>query len=237
MCGEHTFVTRTLSDLRNIHAPPSKSFLSFPVVDRRLNGLHSVKSRMERSRLLELPTELRLEIFEHLLQNQGSLTVGGCYSPSFLQFSVPPAIFGGDVKLTQAQQPAITQVSRQLRNETLALFYRQNRFLLALHYRRARIEVSKFLDIAQQSKEIASNLQKITIKHRFGILDFRGTIDFDFKTFSILGPHLWYNSIPPIYIKQIEDIVDDARQAERSDLLIVDTLRRLVEVLGVTMPE
>ncbi|KXT09340.1 hypothetical protein AC579_4104 [Pseudocercospora musae] len=199
------------------------------VVDHRLNGLQSVKSRMERSRLLELPTELRLDIFEYLLQNQGSLTVGGCYSPSFLQFSVPPAIFGGDLKLTQAQQPAITQVSRQLRNETLALFYRQNRFLLALHYRRARIEVCKFLDIAQQSKEIASNLQKITIKHRFGILDFRGTIDFDFKTFSILGPHLWYNSIPPIYITQIEDIVDDARQAERSDLLIVDTLRRLVE--------
>lgn len=191
---------------------------------------------MESSRLLNLPTELRLQILESVLSSEAYISIGGCYSPSFFQKAVPPAIFDRlNQKSDQVDSAGILLVNRQIRKEAQAIFYRQNHFFLALHYKRARNDCTRFLDAAATNPTIADNLWQVTIKHRFGILDFRGTIDFDLKNFEILGPHLWYNSIPPIYIRQIEEIIADARRKREicTNGLILNTLRQLVDVLGV----
>lgn len=206
---------------------------------------------MESSILLTIPTELRLAIFEHLLHDTSStLAIGGCYSACFSETSVPLAVFvdGGNIitststaQAARPTQPAISLVSRQLRKETLPIFYRVNHFLLALQNRRARTDVVKWLDQIHLNPGIAPNLWQIAIKHRFGILDYRGTIDFDLKDFRILGPHLWFNSIPPIYTKEVEQIIDQACQekalisTENCGDLTVKTLRRLIAVLGVVL--
>lgn len=197
---------------------------------------------MEGLGLLSIPTELRLLILEFLLTSPTSLAVGGSYRPSFVNHSTPPAVFGSDsTEKTQAIQPAISFTSRQLRAEALPIFYACNCFQLALHYRRARAEVVRWLDSAVQNTGVASNLWHITIKHRFGILDYRGNIDLNLKDFHINGPYLWFNSIPPIYIKEVESIVEQSRRRsllcskERSGELIIDTLRQLIEVLGVVL--
>ncbi|GIZ46145.1 hypothetical protein CKM354_000928400 [Cercospora kikuchii] len=197
---------------------------------------------METSHFLNLPTELRLVILEHLLADTNTLAIGGYYAPSFISSSAPPAVFSSDItQKTPALQPAISLTSRQLREESLPIFYRQNRFLLALHYRRARSEVVNWIESVASNTSITKNLWKVTVKHRFGILDYRGTIDFDFQHFSILGPELWFNSIPPLYIKEVKDIIERARQQSFSEELHdsgelrIETLRQLVEVLGVVI--
>lgn len=187
--------------------------------------------RMAPSRLMALPAELRLDIMEYTLPESFALGVGGSYNTSPLA----PKVFGGDA-VKHATQPPLTQVSRQLRRESLALFYRLNTFILALHYRRARAEVDKWIDSISSNQGICMNLRSVTIKHRFGILDFRGTIDFDFQHFRILGPRLWYNAIPPLTRKEVERIIDEAHGAERSPELIVQILRQLVEKLGIEPP-
>lgn len=187
--------------------------------------------RMPPSPLLALPAELRLEIYEYALQEQSAVGVGGSYTLS----SLAPKVFGGDVT-KQAKQPPLLGVSRQLRRETLALFYRLNTFVLAVHYRRARAEIDRWIDLVSTQPDISTNLTSITIKHRFGILDFRGTIDFDLQDLRIIGPKLWFNAIPPLVRKEVESIVDEAHAAERTHDLTADTLRRLVEVLGIEPP-
>lgn len=187
--------------------------------------------RMAPSPFLALPAELRLEIYEYALQEQSAVGVGGSYTLSRLA----PKVFGGDAA-KQATQPPLLGVSRQLRRETLALFYRINTFALAVHCRRARAEVDRWIDLVFSQSDISTNLRTVTIKHRFGILDFRGTIDFDLQNSRIVGPKLWFNAIPPLVRKEVESIVDEAHAVERTHDVIADTLRRLVEVLGIEPP-
>lgn len=187
---------------------------------------------MAPSPFLALPAELRLEIYEYALQEQSVVGVGGSYTLSPLA----PKVFGGDAA-KQATQPSLLRVSRHLRRETLALFYRLNNFVLAVHYRRARAEVDRWIDFVSSQPDISTSLTTLTIKHRFGILDFRGTIDFDLQNVRIIGPTLWFNAIPPLVRKEVESIVDGAHAAERTHDGIADTLRRLVDVLGIEPPQ
>lgn len=185
-----------------------------------------------RSRFLELPAELRIAIYEYALFEPCKLGVGGCSDNAA---SSIPKVFGvGGDAAKSALQPPLTRVSRQIRLETLALFYRQNRIMLAIHYRKARSEVDRFIDMAFAAPAIRDNLWNVTIKHRFGMLDFRGTIDLDFQTFTIL-PELWYNSIPPLLAREVEKIMEAAKQQNAKfpdEFLIVETLRQLVDILG-----
>ncbi|KAK4505570.1 hypothetical protein PRZ48_003533 [Zasmidium cellare] len=186
---------------------------------------------MAPSRLLALPAELRNEIFEYALQEEYPLGAGASYNLSTLA----PKVFGGDAA-KQGTQPPLLQVSRQIRRETLALFYQLNTFIMAVHYRKARAEVDRWIDYISTQSNISMHLKNVTIKHRFGILDFRGTIDLDLEKFMIAGPKLWYNSIPPLIRKEVESIIDEVHEAERTHETIVETLRRLVDVLGVDPP-
>lgn len=147
----------------------------------------------ESSTLLRIPAELRLVILELLINyTSRTLTIGGCYSPCFSELSVPLTAFvdGGNIitstSTTQAIrpiQPAISFVNRQIRAEALPIFYRQNRFLVAAQNRRARTHVVQWLNTIAPNPRIAPNLWNVAVKHRFGILDYRGTIEFDFKNF------------------------------------------------------
>ncbi|CAK3798326.1 Hypothetical predicted protein [Lecanosticta acicola] len=185
-----------------------------------------------RCRLLELPAELRIAIYEYALGEPFQLGVGGFYSKPN---TGTPKVFGGDA-VNAALQPSLTRVSRQLREESLPLFYRQNRVMLAIHYRKARGEVDEFLHVASRNGAVRANLCNVTIKHRFGILDFKGVIDLDLRNFRILTD-LWYSSIPPMIAREVVQIVDKARGEQRKrpdELLVVETLRLLVEALGVS---
>jgi hypothetical protein len=190
-------------------------------------------SSISESKLLALPTELRLQIFEHLLVSGSSLSVCGCYSPSFSDSCIPSAIFGGDESTSSANQPFILLVSRAIRKEALPLFYQNNRFLLEVHYSRASTKASRWLDSALSNSAISRNLWQVSVKHRFGILESRGTIDFDLKEFRVVGPHPWSSSIPPIYVREVHKILGAAREAGQSDDLRVRTVQQLIEVLGV----
>lgn len=106
--------------------------------------------------------------------------------------------------------------------------------MLAIHYRKARSEVDRFIDMAFVTPVIRDNLWNVTIKHRFGMLDFRGTIDLDFQNFTIL-PELWYNSIPPLLAREVEKIMEAAKEQKTGcpdEFLIVETIRQLVDILG-----
>lgn len=195
--------------------------------DMTTNDTQSSAPIMNPSKLLELPAELRVAIYEHALAEHFNLGIGGSYKTS----RTAPLVFGGDA-VKRATQPPLTQVSRQIREETLPLFYQLNRFVLAVHYRLARSEVERWLDGIASQPTIITNIWEITIKHRFGILDFKGTIDFDLKAFRILGPELWFNCIPPLIAREACSVIESARKAEPSDRHTIDTLRRLVEILG-----
>ena len=202
---------------------------------------------MDSSPLLSIPTELRLLILEYALHNSSTLAIGGCYTPSFAE-PLAISVDGGNITTSASTaqairpiQPATSFVNRQLRDESLPIFYQQNRFLLAVQNRRAKADVINWLNTISSNPKITSNLWNVTIQHRFGILDYRGTVEFDFKHFRILGPDLWFNPIPPIYAEQVKKIFDQAYQIrtsipiEDSGDLIVETLRRLIAVLGFVL--
>ena len=202
---------------------------------------------MDSSPLLSIPTELRLLILEYALRSSSTLAIGGCYTPSFSE-PLAVTVNGGNITTStstaeaiRSTQPSVSFVNRQLRAESLPVFYQQNRFLLAVQNRRAKADVINWLNTISSNPKITSNLWNITIKHRFGILDYRGTVEFDLKNFRILGPDLWFNPIPPIYAEQVKKIFDQAYQirasipVEESGDLVVETLRRLIAVLGFVL--
>ncbi|KAF2158655.1 hypothetical protein M409DRAFT_71513 [Zasmidium cellare ATCC 36951] len=222
-------IESALSEERTL---PQASHTDKATLLQHLISIMTAPLKMSRLMRQESMANLRLHGYTDFdLRFEYPLGAGGSYNLSVLA----PKIFGGDAA-KQCTQSSLLRVSRQLRRETLAMFYRLNTFILAVHYRRARAEVDRWIDVISSQPDISMNLRTVTIKHRFGILDFRGTIDFDLHKFVIIGPKLWYNAIPPLIRKEVESIIDEAHATERTHDVIASTLRRLVDVLGVEPP-
>lgn len=97
---------------------------------RKVSSLTSKHRKQDASRsgvrpldFLDLPPELRNRIYEELLASRSHITIVHDSTPARIHETVrwcPDLLYG--------RQPAITLVSRQLRRETLKLFYSVNTF-------------------------------------------------------------------------------------------------------------
>ncbi|KAK3626786.1 hypothetical protein LTR56_019604 [Elasticomyces elasticus] len=118
--------------------------------------------------LMDLPPEIRNRIFEYAVgcfaRDKGRATINlqGIYS-------------GGSYYKWAAAQPAVTRVSRQLRKETLEMFYEFNRFVIELtHVETCLLTKVREHRAGQWLETIrpqhATAIKAITIRHSPGAL-------------------------------------------------------------------
>lgn len=110
-------------------------------------------SKSPRSRLLQLPAELRTYIFELAVLSEKTLVTFclDAYQKDTLQ---------------EATQPALTRVSKQLRSESLLLFYKCNTFVL--HTEGAKAEQGH--QWARCTEPYLTELTRIDIWQRYVVL-------------------------------------------------------------------
>ena len=122
-------------------------------VDRLLAGLRKLANPF---RFLDLPAELRTDVYSCILGYEAMLRIPSGKSER------------GDRSAGSASQPSLTMVSRQLRNETLPLYYQLNSFKLDLHHKDLITSTAKeVLDWALANKLWMKHLRRLTVFFRF----------------------------------------------------------------------
>lgn len=136
-CLEHTDTPhRTLSGLR-LHFERHYSFAAMGAIASKVK-LATIATKVKRatkkkknkgagSRLLSLPAELRLKIWEYALISPGLINL--------IPKDSPPTINAKTCQL-QVQQPSLLRTCRQVRGEALAIFYERNDFMCVVSCRK-----------------------------------------------------------------------------------------------------
>lgn len=118
---------------------------------------------MENSPLGRLSSELRNEIYELALTADKPLTI--C-----TKLSLP----SGTPRAPTGSQPALTRVCRQVRKETLTMFYHTNTFLIEVCGPRP---TGASPNLAREQKEVVAWLFGLERKHHASICNLHLTID------------------------------------------------------------
>lgn len=84
---------------------------------------------------LDLPPELRIQIYQHVLIRNQPTIIGEAYRWSLVKHSIG----------RQLAQPSITRASRLIRNESLPIFYGENMFIAREIFWSRRKTVQKWL--------------------------------------------------------------------------------------------
>jgi hypothetical protein len=184
-------------------------------------------SKMDRSRLLNLPKEIRLVILDHVVDDKAPVVVG---RPSSMPWHGKPASY----------HPSIINVCRLMRREALPLFYRGRRVVLLLRFREGRAQVQRWIETELSIPAVCKNIEDVSIQlfespHR------TTAILLNCKTLSVINRDSFVHPLTGQDLRILRDIDGllcdtKSRNCDRPRAL-KDVVRQLIEMITAAIED
>lgn len=174
--------------------------------------------QLESSRLLSLPKELRLQIWEACFsQLHGPLQIGWPSGPPW------------DLGLRQ-YHPALLRVCELIRHEALPLLYKSRPVILVLRYREGRAEVQRWIDLVASNDRIARELQYVTVQY-FNIPHRSTSVVLDVKKWEMMNPEQWIHPITKEHLRMLNSIQELLAEARSNTRPLSITLQSVLDTM------
>lgn len=189
-----------------------------------------MRETKERTGFMSLWLEIRLHIYDLALrpEKEGNGGVDG-YRAIFLgTWKTPPVMAGLSARMygykvtSRVQQPALTKLNRQLRSETLEIYYGSNNFVLEVgggELRKGVVERKDGVAKRHRREERRIDLNKIAWQVR-------------------IGPFEWLQRIGPTNLAMMKnlDVIYDSLVGEQ-DTLCIHELMEYLMLLHAPLPK
>lgn len=195
------------------------------------------------SRFLQLPKELRLQIYEDVFDLElPSSTAMRDFLDKFVDggsLKAGPIIIGGPPARPwncrpDPYHPTLLQVSSSIRREALPLFYQSRVVVLLLRYREGRVQVQHWVNMFRQNPVVAERVKHISIQY-FEDPHRSTAVLFDGKDLEILNSSWLLHPLTNksfILLDQLDSIMATARAANGNNTTAsVEAVRQIVNVM------
>lgn len=182
----------------------------------------TIEQPTQASRLLQLPTELRVAILEHLFAGDCSPVAVGL--PSAMVWQGIPSRY----------HPPVSEVCNTLRRESLPLFYENRLVILLLRFREGRGQVQHWIRHVYSNPAIYTRIRKVRMQYFEE--PYRSTaVELDMQELVICNSKSWMHPLtgrPLRLLGQIESALSEKRVLAYQSLVDkADLLQQVIKTM------
>lgn len=171
------------------------------------------------SKLLQLPTELRLAILEYVFaEDRAPVTIG---LPSLLPWQGKP----------ERYHPPLSEVCSVIRKETIPVFYQDRSVIILLRFREGRAQVSHWIKHIYSSPEVSPKIRSLRIQY-FEECHRSTAAKLDMQDLLMLNQDSWLHPLtdrPLRLLRSIEGVLLDERNSSHANK--ARTLQRVITTM------